>query len=83
MFGLSRNSGRHISGAISIQKRFLELQAIERAIGVRAANQFLESMELSNKYIDTPLISVSDPANIASWEWTTGLDRYFCVTTYS
>eukprot|EP01039_Chlorochromonas_danica_P005748 gene5748-6332_t len=54
--------------------RHLELQAIERAVGMRAANQFLESMELNSKYIDTPLISVADPADVSSWEWTTGLD---------
>lgn len=70
------------------------MQAIERAVGIAAANQFLESMELNTKYIvshcpsdctaqcayplpqDTPLISVADPSQASSWEWSTGLDRF-------
>jgi hypothetical protein len=27
---------------------------------------------------DAPLISVGDPANACSWEWSSGIDRCFC-----
>jgi len=64
-------STKKTSGIIT-SKRFITY--IEKAMGRKAANQFIESMELNSKYIDTPLISVADPANISSWEWSTGLD---------
>ena len=52
----------------------LSFEAIERAAGRYAANQFIKSMESNSKLIDTPTICVSDPANLASWEWIAGLD---------
>lgn len=57
-----------------VPKRSMEMSSIERAVGLTAANHFIESMEHNSKYIDTPLISVGDPANVSSWEWSTGLD---------
>lgn len=54
--------------------RYISMDVIEKAVGRKAANEFIQSMELNSKAIDTPLICVSDPSNASSWEWTTGLD---------
>ena len=47
-------------------------QGVAEAFGRVAANNFLKTMDA--KYIDTPTICISDPANASSWEWAAGLD---------
>jgi len=65
----SRKAAGHI-----IQKRFIGFDAIERAVGLQAANQFISSMEMNTEIIDMPLVSISDQENSASWKWNTCLD---------
>ena len=50
---------------------------VAEMIGRSAADQYLKTMD--SKFIDTPTICITDPANNASkWEWTAGLDWYYC-----
>ena len=65
--GLRR--GQHLAS-----KRGFITEAIEKAVGTRAANYLIESMEQNSKLIDTPTICVGDPSNAKSWEWVAGLD---------
>ena len=54
----------------SQSKRCLEISAIERAVGQYAANQFLESMQLSSQHIvsvfSTPVVNCADSSFLAS-----------------
>jgi len=48
--------------------------SLERVVGQFAAGHFIDSMTLNSKLIDTPLVSIGDPAKVDSWEWSTCLD---------
>jgi geranylgeranyl pyrophosphate synthase len=63
-------------GRLAIRRgaRVASFNTIERVVGQFAADHFIDSMTLNSKLIDTPLVSIGDPAKVDSWEWSTCLD---------
>lgn len=64
---------------VARQRRFVSVESIEKAVGRRAANHFIESMDLNSKHIVSHMTEYCCDATHLPLPPCSGYSSYMCI----